>query len=61
MTSIGWRLVRIAADNWIYMEHAFGPRKRNFPDLEVHGTAERVLADWQTSTEPASLVELRYR
>jgi len=54
MTSIGWRLVHIAADNWIYMEHAFGPGKRNFPDLEVHGTAGEVLADWRGSTEPVS-------
>lgn len=54
MTSIGWRLVHIAADNWIYMEHAFGQGERNFPDLEVHGTAEEVLADWRASTEPVS-------
>lgn len=54
MTSIGWRLVHIAADNWIYMEHAFGQGQRNFPDLEVHGTAEGVLADWRASTEPVS-------
>ncbi|HYJ69688.1 MAG TPA: DinB family protein [Nocardioidaceae bacterium] len=54
MTSIGWRLVHIAADNWIYMEHAFGPGERNFPDLEVHGTADEVLANWWASTEPVS-------
>jgi hypothetical protein len=54
VTSIGWRLVHIAADNWIYMEHAFGPGERNFPDLEVHGTAVEVLADWRASTEPVS-------
>ena len=52
VTSIGWRLVHIIADNEIYMEHAFGPRIRNFPDLEVHGTAAEVLADWRASREP---------
>ena len=46
--------MHIAADNWIYMEHAFGQRERDFPDLEVHGTAEEVLADWRASTEPVS-------
>jgi hypothetical protein len=54
MTSIGWRLVHIAADNWVYMEHAFGPGERNFPDLEVHGTADEVLANWWASTESVS-------
>jgi DinB superfamily len=49
VTTIGWRLVHIAADNWIYTEHAFGPGVRNFPDLPVHGTAVEVLADWLDS------------
>ena len=52
MTTIGWRLVHLAADNWIYTEHAFGPGVRNFPDLPVHGTAGAVLADWRASREP---------
>ena len=38
MTSIGWRFVHLIGDNEIYMEHAFGPGLRNFPDLPVHGT-----------------------
>ena len=54
VTSIGWRLVHITASNWIYMEHAFGPGDRNFPDLEVHGTAAEVLADWHASAQPVS-------
>jgi len=54
LTSIGWRLTHIAAGNWIYLEHAFGPGRRNFPDLEVHGTAEEVLRDWSASREPVS-------
>jgi hypothetical protein len=52
VTTIGWRLVHIAADNWIYAEHAFGPGDRTFPDLEVAGTAEDVLADWRASRRP---------
>ena len=54
VTTIGWRLVHIAAANEIYLEHAFGPGQRTFPDLEVHGTAEEVLADWRASAEPVS-------
>ena len=54
VTSIGWRLVHLIADNEIYMEHAFGPGLRNFPDLPVHGTATEVLADWENSREPVT-------
>jgi hypothetical protein len=54
MTTIGWRLVHIAADNWIYTEHAFGPGLRGFQDLPVHGTAAEVLADWRASCEPVA-------
>lgn len=52
VTTIGWRLVHITADNWIYTEHAFGHGVRNFPDLPVHGTAVEVLADWRASRGP---------
>lgn len=52
ITTIGWRLVHIAADNWIYTEHAFGAGVRNFPDLVVAGTAAEVLADWRASRTP---------
>jgi hypothetical protein len=52
VTTIGWRLVHIAADNWIYTDHAFGQGVRNFPDLPVRGTAVEVLADWRASREP---------
>lgn len=54
VTTIGWRLVHLIADNEIYLEHAFGPGTRNFPDLVVHGTAAEVLADWRASREPVS-------
>jgi hypothetical protein len=52
VTSIGWRFVHLIGDNEIYMEHAFGPGLRNFPDLPVHGTADEVLADWETVADP---------
>jgi hypothetical protein len=51
VTTIGWRLVHLIADNEIYMEHAFGPGARNFPDLVVRGTAAEVLADWRASRD----------
>ena len=51
VTTIGWRLVHLIADNEIYMEHAFGPGARNFPDLVVRGTAGEVLADWRASRD----------
>lgn len=54
VTTIGWRLVHLVADNEIYMEHAFGARTRNFPDLAVHGTAAEVLADWRASRSPVT-------
>src|SRR4051812_23922589 len=43
MTTIGWRLVHIAANNWIYWEYAFGPGVKTFPDLAVPGTATSAL------------------
>lgn len=55
MTTIGWRLVHIAAANWIYTEHAFGSGVRNFSDLPVHGTATEVLADWRASRVPVQV------
>jgi hypothetical protein len=54
VTSIGWRLVHLVADNEIYWEHAFGPGRRSFADLEVPATAERALALWRTSREPVT-------
>jgi hypothetical protein len=54
VTSIGWRFVHLIGDNEIYMEHAFGPGLRNFPDLPVHGTADEVLADWENSRRPVT-------
>jgi hypothetical protein len=54
LTTIGWRLVHLTGDNLMYLEHAFGPGVRTFPDLPVHGTAAEVMADWRASTEPVS-------
>jgi uncharacterized damage-inducible protein DinB len=54
VTSIGWRFAHLIGDNEIYMEHAFGPGLRNFPDLPVHGTADEVLADWENSRRPVT-------
>lgn len=52
VTTIAWRLVHLAADNWIYWEWAFGPGERNFPDLEVPASAAAALRDWQESRAP---------
>jgi hypothetical protein len=52
ITTIGWRLAHIAADNWIYWEHAFGPGLRNFPDLPVPSSAEAALDNWRRSRQP---------
>jgi hypothetical protein len=52
LTTIAWRLVHLANGNWIYWEHAFGPGKRMFPDLEVPGSAEAAIAYWRDSRAP---------
>ena len=52
ITTIGWRLVHISADNEIYWEYAFGPRQRTFPDLAVPGTAAEALLVWHDSRRP---------
>jgi hypothetical protein len=52
VTTIAWRLVHIAADNWIYWEWAFGPGQRIFPDLPVPSTAAEALTNWQDSRRP---------
>jgi len=54
VTSIGWRLVHITGDNWVYMDHAFGPGRLVFDQLEVHGTADELLHDWQASRRAVS-------
>jgi hypothetical protein len=52
ITTIGWRLVHIIADNEIYWEYAFGARQRTFPDLVVPGTALEALQGWHDSRRP---------
>jgi hypothetical protein len=54
VTTIAWRLVHIAADNWIYWEHAFGPGVRNFPDLVVPSTATAAIDNWLDSRAPVT-------
>ncbi len=54
LTTIAWRLVHVAADNWIYWEHAFGARRRTFVDLPVPSSALKAVDDWQRSREPVS-------
>lgn len=52
VTTIAWRLHHLAANNWIYWEHAFGAARLTFPDLTVHHTAVDAVADWQASAGP---------
>jgi hypothetical protein len=52
VTTIGWRLVHIAADNWIYWEWAFGPAVRTFPDVAVPSSVAGALQNWQDSRAP---------
>src|SRR5918993_1180959 len=54
VTTIAWRLVHLANGNWIRWEHAFGPGKRMFPDLEVPGDAAGAIAYWRASREPVT-------
>lgn len=54
LTTIAWRLVHIAANNWIYWEHAFGGRRRTFVDLPVPSSAMKAVENWQRSREPVS-------
>lgn len=54
VTSIGWRLVHLIGCNRMYMEHAFGPGRLAFDAIEVHATADEVLADWSASRRALS-------
>jgi uncharacterized damage-inducible protein DinB len=53
-TTIAWRMVHVANGNWIYWEHAFGPAKRNFIDLEVPGSAATAITYLRASREPVT-------
>lgn len=44
LTTIGWRLVHLAACKVMYYEYAFGPAKRTFPDLTIPPTAVGAIA-----------------
>ena len=54
ITSIGWRIVHLIANNEIYWEYAFGAGERTFPDLEVPWTAARAMDLWRASREPVT-------
>lgn len=38
-TTIGWRLLHLAACKWMYHEYAFGPAKLTWDDLDIPHTA----------------------
>jgi hypothetical protein len=52
ITTIGWRLVHIIANNEIYWEYAIGAQQRTFPDLVVPSTALEALQGWHDSRRP---------
>lgn len=51
-TTIAWRLLHITHGNWIYWEFAFGPGQRDFPDLEITGSAASAVEDLVASQQP---------
>lgn len=54
VTTIAWRLLHIAHGNWIYWEHAFGPARRTYIDLETHHSAGVAVADLVASQRPVT-------
>ena len=54
VTTIAWRLLHIAHGNWIYWEHAFGPGRRSYHDLETCGSADAAVADLIASQRPVT-------
>src|SRR5215210_8957961 len=52
LTTIGWRLVHLAAGNRIYWNHAFGDGTLTFLDLVVPHTADSALSAWRESRLP---------
>jgi hypothetical protein len=54
LTTIAWRLVHLANDNWIYWEPAFDAGVRTFLDLEVPGSADAAIRYWEDSREPVT-------
>ncbi len=43
-TTIGWRLLHLAACKWMYYEYAFGPAKLTWDDLDIPATAVDALS-----------------
>jgi DinB superfamily len=54
VTTIAWRLVHIAANNWIYWDYAFGTAAKTFPDLTVPSTADDARRNWRASAAPVA-------
>jgi len=54
VTTLGWRLLHITHGNWIYWEYAFGPARRTFLDLPIHGSADTAVADLAASQRPVA-------
>ena len=54
VTTIAWRLVHIAANNWIYWDYAFGAGVKTFPDLTVPSTADDAIRNWRASAAPVA-------
>jgi hypothetical protein len=44
VTTIGWRLVHLAACKIVYYDHAFGPATQTFADLTIPHTATTAVA-----------------
>jgi uncharacterized damage-inducible protein DinB len=51
VTTIAWRTIHIAAVNYVYWDHAFGPATATF-DLEFPGDAEAAIAWLAASQQP---------
>ena len=54
VTTIAWRMLHISDGNTVYWEHSFGPRVRNFWDLEPHGDAAGAVEYLERSQQPVS-------
>ena len=55
-TTIAWRMLHVSDGNTIYWEHAFGPARRQFPDLAPHGDAAGAIAYLAESQRPVTAI-----
>lgn len=51
-STIGWRLLHVTRNNWIYGEFAFGSASRNSSDRPIYGAAGPACADLIASQRP---------